>query len=132
MPIIYHKRSSINLFFTILFAAIAIIGLTGYFIFKPLLQQEPVVYRITENTEHTGGRGIYHTLSANYKGKVYKVDITNKMYDAINKGVLPDFYYSKTCDKLISEWTVEVCLRVSILFSILALTAFFIPFVQRK
>lgn len=118
-----HRCFSVKIFFRVLFAIISIISLMGYIIYKPALKQQPITYQIIDKVKQ-GGRGKYYVLSVSYKQTVYKVDITRKMYNEIDRGKFPALYYSQTYNKIVSEWTIEVFMRVFVLFLILALITF--------
>ena len=90
--------------------------LYNYLDFKPFLQTEKIEYNIKEKKMYKSGSRRSYKILINYNNKDYSVNITGKVYNAMDKGYIPFLYHVEERDIVISPWSVQRSARIAWVF----------------
>lgn len=63
-----------------------------------------------------GGRGSSYLINVSYNQKKYNVSVTEDTYYKIERGEIPDLFYSKKIDLVFSKWGVRQYFRIFVVF----------------
>lgn len=62
---------------------------------------------------HTGGKGSYYVMEVDYRGEIYNVSLTERMFNKIDNGFLPKLFHTPD-DEIITNWNLIIAKRVLI------------------
>jgi len=114
---IYNRRYyRFFLLFALFFFCIASSQLYNFIVFKPALLSERIAYQVKEKKVYKSSGRRSYSLVVNYKDKDHRVDITGKVYHAMDKGHIPYLYYVSHRDVVISRWSIERATRTAWVF----------------
>lgn len=97
-------------------SGVAIYSLVAYLELKSSSNspEKKILYSYISKEVVKGGRTWNYAMLVLYKGSKYQVDITQKAYEKIGQGILPELYYSRSKDYVFTKW--EVGSRLQLVF----------------
>lgn len=95
----------------VMMSVIDVYSLNKFFIYKDVLKiNHKIEYTYLNKIKNSGGRGEHYNMRIKYIDAVYKISITNKMFDDIDKGILPELFITPQ-NEVISNWNMILAKR---------------------
>ena len=107
------KKSNLYLIFVFIIVLLItnIYSLNKYFIYDKVLNHENnIEYTYLDKTRHSGGKGEHYDMRVNYRGQLYRISITYKIFKEIEEGEFPELFITPQ-NEVITNWNMTMSIR---------------------